>query len=141
MCGFRLKSKGDCAGWVYGFITFLKIFCLSKKMHLYCKLRKNAEFSFRCNICFLLEVQATFFFWLINSSVIRPLYKINNKNKVMIYQYSGMYSIKLVLARQTYLINWYENIKCKVLRHNTQIDMSVLYSCCLSCTKAWWWIN
>ena len=82
-------------------------------------------FSVRHNMCFLLAVQASCF-GLVNSSVIRPLYKINSKNTVITCQHKGMYSIKLVLARQANLISQYKNIKCKVLECNTQIDMSLL---------------
>lgn len=40
--------------------------------------------------------------------------KINSKNTVMTCQHKGMYSIKLILARQASLINQCKNIKYKV---------------------------
>jgi membrane protein CcdC involved in cytochrome C biogenesis len=92
-------------------------------------------FSVRHNMCCLLEVQASCF-GLMNSSVFRPLYKINIKNTVMTRQHKGMYFIKLVLTRQANLISQYKNINCKVLKCNTQIGMSLLYSWCLSSTEA-----
>jgi len=133
-----------CADWRYFNLMEYSSLCIVQP-------RKNSKFLVQHNVYFLSGVQATCF------GLIKPslgLCTRHSKNKVWHinvsasavfvscgFPHCSWYYTKNCNGKNT-LSGLKASMKPKCKKVQTiYSDLSILYSCCISCTKAWWWIN